>query len=111
MAKVYGIGNPLIDYLCSIEDKDLSSLSLNKGTMLLIDSDKQKEIVEYTKGRDISYSCGGSCPNTMVTLCSLGIPTTLAGSIGNDELGEMYRKKLRESGVTDQLVTKDKSVT
>ena len=79
--------------------------------MLLIDSDKQKEIVEYTKGRDISYSCGGSCPNTMVTLCSLGIPTTLAGSIGNDELGEMYRKKLKESGVTDQLVTKDKSVT
>ena len=52
MAKVYGIGNPLIDYLCSIEDKDLAALSLNKGTMLLIDNDKQKEIVEYTKGRD-----------------------------------------------------------
>ena len=41
MAKVYGIGNPLIDYLCSIEDKDLAALSLNKGTMLLIDNEKQ----------------------------------------------------------------------
>ena len=111
MAKVYGIGNPLIDYLCSIEDKDLAALSLNKGTMLLIDNEKQKEIVEYTKGRDITYSCGGSCPNTMVTLSSLGVETTLAGSIGNDQLGDMYRTQLKKSGVIDQLVTKDGATT
>ena len=46
MAKVYGIGNPLIDYLCSIDDRDLTSLSLNKCTMLLIDNEKQKWIIE-----------------------------------------------------------------
>lgn len=111
MAKVYGIGNPLIDYLCQVEDKDLLSLSLNKGTMLLIDADKQKEIVEHTKDKEITYSCGGSCPNTMVTLCSLGVNTTLGGSIGDDELGVMYRKRLRESGVEDQLITKKEAVT
>lgn len=111
MAKVYGIGNPLIDYLCSIDDRDLTALSLNKGTMLLIDNDKQKEIVEYTKGRDITYSCGGSCPNTMVTLSSLGVETTLAGSIGNDPLGDMYRTQLKKSGVIDQLVTKEGATT
>lgn len=107
MASVYGIGNPLIDYLCSVDNDDLSNLGLNKGIMLLIDEKKQREIVSYTKGRDIKYSCGGSCPNTMVTLCSLGIQTTLAGGVGNDELGEQYRKKLKQSGVIDECVTKE----
>lgn len=107
MAHVYGIGNPLIDYLCNIEDEDIKKLSLNKGTMLLIDEEKQKEIIEYTKDKDIKFSPGGSCPNTMVTLTSLGIPSTLAGGVGNDALGETYRKRLRECGVIDECVTKD----
>ena len=107
MASVYGIGNPLIDYLCSVEEEDLSKLGLNKGTMLLIDSDRQAEIVEYTKDKDIKYSPGGSCPNTMVTLKSLGIQTTLAGGVGKDELGAMYRKRLTECGVVDECVDKD----
>lgn len=111
MANVYGIGNPLIDYLCSVEEKDLSFLGLSKGTMLLIDTEKRQEIVEYTKGRDIIYSCGGSCPNTMVTLCSLGLQTTLAGSVGKDELGRKYKERLKESGVIDHLVEKEEGTT
>lgn len=71
MLNVYGIGNPLIDYICSVTEKDLDELGLSKGTMLLIDTEKQKEIVEHTKDRPVRYSCGGSCPNTMVTLASL----------------------------------------
>lgn len=107
MASVYGIGNPLIDYLCSVEEEDLSKLGLSKGTMLLIDSDRQKEIVDYTKDKDIKYSPGGSCPNTMVTLRSLGISTTLAGGVGKDDLGIMYKKRLTECGVKDECVFKD----
>lgn len=111
MKRVYGIGNPLIDYICSVDEKDLSSLGLSKGTMLLIDSEKQKEILEHTKGKKIEYSCGGSCPNTMVTLCSLGINTTLAGSVANDKLGSVYKKRLKEEGVNDELVIKDNATT
>ena len=107
MASVYGIGNPLIDYLCSVEEEDLAKLGLNKGTMLLIDSERQAEIVDYTKEKDIKYSPGGSCPNTMVTLRSLGIETTLAGGVGRDELGAMYRRRLTECGVKDECVDKD----
>lgn len=111
MAFVYGIGNPLIDYLCNVEEKDLEALALSKGTMLLIDSDKRKEIVDYTKDKDITYSCGGSAPNTMVTLRLLGIDTALGGGVGNDELGAIYRNKLKEAGVIDQTITKESSVT
>lgn len=107
MASVYGIGNPLIDYICSVEEKDLDYLRLNKGTMLLIDADRQAEIINYTKDKDILYSPGGSCPNTMITLRSLGIDSTLAGGVGNDELGSKYRERLRECGVVDNCVSKD----
>ena len=101
---LYGIGNPLIDLLCFVTDKDIENLSLFKGTMNLIDEDKRKEIVEYLNKKEIRYSCGGSCPNTMVTLKSLGIETTLAGGIGFDDLGKMYKSRLKELGVNDELV-------
>ncbi len=101
---VYGIGNPLIDLLCFVKDEDISALSLHKGSMNLIDEDKRKEIVEYIRKKEIIYSCGGSCPNTMVTLKSLGIDTTLAGGIGFDELGDMYKTRLNELGVKNELI-------
>lgn len=101
---VYGIGNPLIDYLCFINDEDIAALGLHKGTMNLIDEDKRLEILAYIKDKDIRYSCGGSCPNTMVTLKSLGVSTTLAGGIGFDEHGRMYSRRLEELGVGNDLV-------
>ena len=107
MARAYGIGNPLIDCLCRIEDSDIETLSLSKGTMLLVDEKKRKEILDHIRMRDTTYSCGGSCPNTMVTLRMLGIETILAGGIGNDEEGAIYRKRLEESGVKDELVSFD----
>lgn len=104
---VYGIGNPLIDYLCFVEDRDVSELGLFKGTMNLVDAEKRSEILSYIKNRDIKYSCGGSCPNTMVTLKALGVDTVLAGGIGRDEHGAMYRKRLVEMGVGDELCEYD----
>ena len=102
---IYGIGNPLIDFLCYADESDIDSLSLHKGTMLLIDKNKRSEILSRMENRQKTISCGGSCPNTMVTLRMLGIETTLAGGVGDDEYGEMYRQRLRESGVTDETVT------
>ncbi len=102
---IYGIGNPLIDFLCYADENDLDKLSLHKGTMLLIDERKRSEILSCMNDRKKTVSCGGSCPNTMVTLRMLGVDTILAGGVGNDEYGEMYRKRLRESGVKDETVS------
>ncbi len=107
MDYVYGIGNPLIDYLCTVTDEDLSYLGLSKGTMLLIDEFKQQQIVNYTKNKNVKFAPGGSCPNTMVTLSALGYPTVLAGGVGNDELGNKYRERLVECGVKDECISKD----
>lgn len=101
--EVYGIGNPLIDVHTQVGDNEIAMLNLNKGTMELIDTERGNKILDHIKGREKKYSCGGSAPNTMITLAALGIRTTLAGMVGNDELGEIYRKRLEEQNVISDL--------
>lgn len=105
---VYGIGNPLIDVIVSVSDKDLEDLGLYKGTMNLINLDKRLELAAFIKSKENpTYSCGGSCPNTVITLAALGIGTTLAGKVGPDDFGCIYRKRLTELGVHDNLAVSE----
>ena len=108
---VYGIGNPLIDIIVSVEEQDIVDLGIHKGTMALIDGERMEELMLLAKERQTSYSCGGSCPNTIIALSCLGVETTLAGKIGSDENGKIYRERLRELGVNDQLVVTDSEKT
>src|SRR6056297_3374218 len=94
---VYGIGNPLIDVVTQVTDKDLEILELNKGIMHLIDIQQREKIINYISDKDISYSCGGSCPNTMISMASFGVSTVLSGKIGSDPYGDIYEKRLEKT--------------
>ncbi len=101
---VYGIGNPLIDVIVPVSYEELKDLGLYKGTMNLIDVDKRLELSKYIKeNKTPSFSCGGSCPNTIITLRAMGVDTALAGKVGNDEYGEIYKKNLKNLSVEDNL--------
>ncbi len=109
---VYGIGNPLIDVLVQVTEQEVSDLGLHKDTMNLISLDKRLELTEFIKSRkQPTFSCGGSCPNTVITLASLGIETTLAGKVGHDEYGDIYRQRLSSLGVKDSLAVSQDNVT
>lgn len=101
--KVYGIGNPLIDILAHASDQDVETLELEKGTMTLIDIERGNQILKHIGNRERQYSCGGSAPNTMITLSALGINTALAGMVGSDELGDIYIKRLNSKQVLSDL--------
>ncbi len=103
--EVYGIGNPLIDVLAQATDEEIDKMQLNKGTMTLIDTERGNYILEQIKDREKTYSCGGSAPNTMITLAALGVRTALAGTVGDDELGEIYHNRLIEKKVISDLVS------
>ena len=85
--KVLGIGNPLMDIIVTVEESDILSLDIHKGTMALIHKKRMDELLLFSKNRETTYSCGGSCPNTIIALAALGIETTLAGMVGTDENG------------------------
>ena len=109
--KVYGIGNPLIDVIVNVSEEELRTLGLYKGTMNLINLDKRLELTSFIKNKTPSFSCGGSCPNTVITLSALGIETTLAGKIGSDDYGTIYRNRLNALNVRDNLAVSDANVT
>ncbi len=100
---VYGFGNPLVDVSLGVTDEDLAALKLEKGTMLLVDQDRQQQILDRVGEKEATYLPGGSCPNTAVMLASLGTPVALAGGIGADKLGDVYGLRLAETGVVDRL--------
>ncbi len=102
---VYGIGNPLIDILAHVDDEDIKALALEKGTMTLIDNERGNEILRHIDEYEKKYACGGSAPNTMITLAALGIGTALAGMVGRDDLGGIYKDRLEEKNVISDLST------
>lgn len=103
--KVYGIGNTLIDIFSNVSDKELSSMGLHKGTMHLIDPERRSDLLDFIKSTDPYYSCGGSAPNTLVTLSLFGVMTALAGKIGKDKYGRIYEEKLGELDIISELKT------
>ena len=109
--KVLGIGNPLIDIIVSVEESDILSLGIHKGTMALIHKERMAELLLLSKAKETSYSCGGSCPNTIIALAALGVETTLAGKVGNDESGRIYAETLKSLNVHNELAITDKEPT
>ena len=43
---VIGLGNPLIDVIINADDPVLAELGLEKGSMNLVDIDRQKQILQ-----------------------------------------------------------------
>ncbi len=101
--KVYGIGNPLIDVHAHASDSDIEALKLKKGTMTLIDCKRGNDILKHIEDREKIYSCGGSAPNSMITLAALGIKTALSGMVGSDHLGTIYQERLQSKNVLSDL--------
>ena len=109
--KVLGIGNPLIDVIISVDESDILSLGIHKGTMALIHKERMAELLLLSKTRQTTFSCGGSCPNTIIALAALGIETTLAGKVGDDENGKIYAETLKNLKVHNELAITDKEPT
>ena len=106
-ATIFGIGNPLIDVVIKIEDKDLINLEVEKGVMHLVDENRQKEIVNYFKNKSPIYHPGGSAPNTLITCAGLEIPGVISGKIGDDEFGAIYKSQINKYGIISRLVLGD----
>ena len=104
---VFGIGNPLIDIIIRVEDATLEELGLTKGSMNLVDLERQRRILERHAEHEKVTALGGSCANTMVMLSQLGGRAAFTGKVGNDELGDDFHNQLRESGVASFVRRKE----
>lgn len=105
MDKIIGLGNALVDVLAIMEDdKILTEMQLQKGSMTLIDENKFLKISEYFSGMDTQLANGGSAGNAIRGLACLGAETGFIGKVGNDFYGDFFRNSLLEHGTEANLL-------
>lgn len=104
--KILGIGSALVDILTQIPDETiLQQLNLPKGSMTYVDAEKVVNIGEQIVQYGTQRASGGSTANTMSGLAKLGIETGFLSKIGNDEVGQFFKKQMTDTNVEPQLLT------
>lgn len=102
---VVSICNALMDILVQADDSDIKKFEMNKGVMHLVDSDRQKVILDYFLGRKHVTELGGSCMNAIRTLSQLGAKTAFAGMVGDDDFGHRIQKRMHDLGIKGRILT------
>jgi sugar/nucleoside kinase (ribokinase family) len=105
MAKIFGIGNALVDIMTSLENDDtLVKLNLPKGSMQLVNDEVISNALNQTKGLKQRLASGGSAANTINGLSNLGIETAFVGKVGNDEMGTFFHNDMVRNGIKPMLL-------
>ena len=109
---VFGIGNPLLDFIVHADYSFLERVGARAGTMNLIESDLSNRLLG-----EVGTSChvpGGSCANTIrgiAWLRQLGTDhqPVYCGAVGGDEVGARYLQEMRRHGVRASVSVKTAS--
>jgi len=96
---IFGIGNALVDILAMVDDDFLSQHDLAKGSMTLVDANRQNAMLDHLKGADLKLRSGGSAANTMIAIAQSGGTCFYAGKVAGDAQGQFYRQDLIKAGV------------
>lgn len=94
---VAGIGNAIVDVLSFVEDGFLEKNKLTKGSMLLVDEARSKQL--YAQMGQATECSGGSVANTLAGLASLGARTAFIGKVKSDQLGSIFTHDMHTVGV------------
>ncbi len=94
---VIGVGNAIVDVLANADDAFLSTMSIEKGGMTLIDQARATEL--YDAMAPGVESSGGSAANSIAALASLGGRGGFIGKVADDALGEIFGHDLKSLGV------------
>ncbi|MBA3063843.1 adenosine kinase [Candidatus Woesearchaeota archaeon] len=104
---VVGIGYPLLDKVVEVNEDFILKNGLMRNNMNLVNIDKSKKILSMLTNSSVNDSAGGSVPNTLASVCSLGGKSLFIGMIGNDNNGNKYRRLIEKLGVTINLKSCD----
>lgn len=96
---ITSVCNALMDVLIEISEDDLRQLGLAKGVMHLVDSPKQRAVLQHFKHKPKITELGGSAMNAIRTLARLGHRTVFAGMVNDDEFGRHIKEKMLSLGI------------
>lgn len=102
---IVAVGNAMVDILVKTNDAFLASLGVKKGSMLLIDETKAKQLfklfeaVEKSADSTINEMSGGCASNVAAGVSSFGGKAAFIGKVSQDTTGDHFTEKLTERGV------------
>lgn len=96
---VFGVGNALVDVLAQVDDKLVEEFELPKGSMNLMDPEKQTSVLTHLESGSLNLASGGSAANTMVAIAQSGGTGVYIGQVANDSHGEFYKKDMQQAGI------------
>lgn len=96
---VFGVGNAIVDMLAFVPDNFISAQELQRGSMTLMDTDRQASILHKLSDHKVELASGGSAANTMVAIAQSGGSGFYCGKVAHDMHGEFYRQDMEESGI------------
>ena len=97
---VVGIGNAIVDVLVQVEDVFLTTHSLIKGSMVLLDAEQAEKL--YASIEPQIETSGGSAANTLAGLAQLGSKSGFIGRVRNDQLGKIFTQEICSAGAQFQ---------
>jgi sugar/nucleoside kinase (ribokinase family) len=109
MYSVFGLGNPLLDFIAPVPSEILESLEAKKGTMNLVDREGMEKVLSKLTG--YANRPGGSAANTLRAVSWLDRdndldPLLYCGAVGPDSRGRSYSRILNTAKINAQIVTK-----
>lgn len=100
---VLSICNALIDLLVEVSDDEFELLDIEKGIMHLVDSNRQRELLQKFSNHKFQYELGGSAMNCTRALAMLGAKTMFFGMIGKDDFGERIKNRMNQLGIASKI--------
>jgi sugar/nucleoside kinase (ribokinase family) len=96
------MGAALVDILVQVDDAWVERTGSPKGGMTMVG--KEFARAHLTPGMKPVYVPGGSACNTVVGYAKLGGEAAFISKVGDDELGQVFLKHLKDSGVESLLM-------
>ena len=103
--KILGIGNAIVDVLAKVDDEFLKKNNLIKGSMKLINKSEFEDLKKNIKIEKVV--AGGSVANTMAGIAYLQGNPSFIGKINSDNLGDLYKKSLKDINVKFSYIEKN----
>ncbi|MBL4592426.1 MAG: adenosine kinase [Flavobacteriales bacterium] len=100
---VFGIGNALVDIVTEVDDQFLKDHNIEKGLMTLVDEEHQIRVSNAINMNNSNKQCGGSAANSIIAVSQFGGSSYYSCKVANDELGDFYKKDLKDNGVDSNL--------
>lgn len=94
---VLTIGNAIVDIISRCDEDFLTTNTIIKGAMNLIDADRAENL--YALMGPAVVASGGSAANTAAGVANLGGKVAFFGKVASDELGEIFKSDIQKQGV------------